>query len=58
MLPTLDDIGVAVARPAAGTPSAGSGFLMHRLEVPSPPVWLLAPIPPWHPVPWIRAKGL
>jgi hypothetical protein len=31
---------------------------MHRLEVPSPPVWLPAPIPPWPPAPWTRAQGL
>jgi hypothetical protein len=31
---------------------------MHRLEVPSPPVWLPAPIPLWPPDPWTRAKGL
>jgi hypothetical protein len=31
---------------------------MHRLEVPSPPVWLPAPIPPWPPAPWTRVKGL
>jgi hypothetical protein len=32
---------------------------MHRwLEVPSPPVWLAAPIPLWPPAPWTRVKGL
>jgi hypothetical protein len=31
---------------------------MHRLEVPSPPVWLVAPIPPWSPAPWTRENGL
>jgi hypothetical protein len=31
---------------------------MHRLEVPSPPVRPLAPILPWPPTPWTRAKGL
>jgi hypothetical protein len=46
------------ARPAAGTPTAGSGSQMHRLEVPSPPVWLPAPTPPWPPAPWTRVKGL
>jgi hypothetical protein len=31
---------------------------MRRLEVPSPPVWLATPLPPWPPAPWTRAKGL
>jgi hypothetical protein len=46
------------ARPAAGTPSAGSGSLVHRLGVPSPSVWLPVLIPPCPPAPWTRAKGL
>jgi hypothetical protein len=45
-------------RPVVGTPSAGSGSPMHRLEVPSPSVWLLVPISPWPPAPWTRAKVL
>jgi hypothetical protein len=40
-----------------GTPIVGFGFQMHRLEVPSPPVWLPAP-PPWPLAPWTRVKGL
>jgi hypothetical protein len=31
---------------------------MRRLEVPSLLVWLAAPLPPWPPAPWTRAKGL
>jgi hypothetical protein len=46
------------ARLAAGTPSTGSGSLVHRLGVPSTSVWLPVPIPPWPPAPWTRAKGL
>jgi hypothetical protein len=46
------------ARPTARTPSMGSRFLVHRLRVPSPSVWLPVPIPPWPPAPWTRAKGL
>jgi hypothetical protein len=46
------------ARPATGTPSTRSRFLVHRLGVPSPLVRLPAPIPPWPPAPWTRAKGL
>jgi hypothetical protein len=46
------------ARPTAWTPSMGSGSLMLRLGVPSPSVWLPAPIPPWPPAPCTRAKGL
>jgi neural Wiskott-Aldrich syndrome protein len=48
----------------ARTPTAGSGSLMRRLEVPSLPAWLPAP-PPWlpappprPPAPWTRANGL
>jgi hypothetical protein len=46
------------AKPAAGTPSAGSRSLVHRLGVPSPSVWLPVPIPPWPLAPWTREKGL
>jgi hypothetical protein len=45
-------------RPAAETPSAGSGSPMHRLEVPSPPVRPTVPLPLWPPCPWTRARGL
>jgi hypothetical protein len=31
---------------------------MRRLEVPSPSVWLAAPLPLWPLAPWTRAKGL
>jgi hypothetical protein len=31
---------------------------MHRLEVPSLPVWPLAPTLPWPHAPWTRVKGL
>jgi hypothetical protein len=43
MLPTFDESGVAVRQPAAGTPTAGSGSLMRRLEAPSLPAWPPAP---------------
>jgi hypothetical protein len=45
-------------RSAAGTPSAGSGSLVHRLGVPIPSVWLPALILSWLRAPWTRAKGL
>jgi hypothetical protein len=57
-LPTLDDSGVVVHQTGARDPSTGFGSLMHRLGVPSPPVWLPAPTPPWPPAPWTRAKGM
>eukprot|EP00267_Zea_mays_P045953 XP_020398288.1 atherin-like [Zea mays] len=44
-------------RPVAGTPTAGSGSPMRRLEASSLPVWLPAP-PSRPPAPWTRAKGL
>jgi hypothetical protein len=57
-LPTFDDSGVAVCQTGGQDPSTGSGFLVHRLGVPSPSVWLPVPIPPWPPTPWTREKGL
>jgi hypothetical protein len=56
-LPTLDERGVAVRQTGGRDPTVGSGFQMHQLEVPSPPVRLLAP-PSWPPAPWTRVKGL
>jgi hypothetical protein len=50
-------------RPAAGTPTAGFGSPVRRLEAPSLPAWLPVPPPelpaplPRLPAPWIRAKG-
>jgi hypothetical protein len=43
------------ARPAAETPTTGSGSPMRRLEAPSLPAWL--PAPPPQPPPWTRARG-
>jgi hypothetical protein len=56
-LPTLDASGVAVRQISGRAPTAGSGSPMHRLEVPSLPVWLLA-LPLWPPATWTRVKGL
>jgi hypothetical protein len=57
-LPTLDDSGVVVRQTGSWDPSTGSGSPMHRLEVPSLPVWLPMLIPLWPLAPWTRAKGL
>jgi hypothetical protein len=46
-LPTLDESGVAVRQTGGRDPSAGSRSLVYRLGVPSPPVGLLVPVPPW-----------
>jgi hypothetical protein len=45
------------ARPAAGTPTAGSGSPMRRLEAPRLPAWLPAP-PSCPPRPLDKGKGL
>jgi hypothetical protein len=57
-LPTLDDNGVAVRQTGGRDPHRGIWISDAPTGGPSPPVWLTAPIPPWPPAPWTRAKGL
>jgi hypothetical protein len=46
------------ARPAVGTPSAGSRSLVYQLGVPSPLVGLLVSVPPWPLAPWTGVRDL
>jgi hypothetical protein len=57
-LPTLDESGMAVRQTGSRDPLCGIQIPGVRLGVPSPPVGLLVPVPPWPPAPWTGARDL
>jgi hypothetical protein len=57
-LPTLDDSGVAVRQTGGWDLHRGIRISDASAGGPTSLVWLAAPIPPWPPAPWTRAKGL
>jgi hypothetical protein len=57
-LPTLDESDVTVRQTGGQDPHRGIQISDASARGPQPAGALAAPLPPWPPAPWTRAKGL